>query len=97
MDSSKYIMFSSAGAERFAEKYNLEMVDVSYFYTQHQYERWKGMKDSIEGAYIHYVDSVMALQKEPVALKILKKNMAPLDVWCSINMAILPPALQLAD
>ena len=68
MDSSKYIMFSSAGAERFAEKYNLELVDVSYFYTQHQYERWKGMKDSTEGNYIRYVDSVMALQEEPVAL-----------------------------
>ncbi len=74
MDSSKYIMFSSAGAERFAEKYNLEMVDVSYFYTQHQYERWKGMKDSTEGGYIHYVDSVMALQKEPVALKNIEEK-----------------------
>jgi L-asparaginase / beta-aspartyl-peptidase len=68
MDSSKYIMFSSAGAERFAEKYNIEKVDVSYFYTQHQYNRWKGMKDSTEGNYIRYVDSVMALQPEPIAL-----------------------------
>lgn len=68
MDSSKYIMFSSAGAQRFAEKNNLEMVDASYFYTQHQYDRWKGMKDSTEGNYIRYVDSIMALQQNPIVL-----------------------------
>lgn len=74
MDSSKYIMFSSEGAEQFAGKHNLEMVDASYFYTIHQYERWKGMKDSTEGNYIHFVDSIMAFQKEPVALKNIEEK-----------------------
>lgn len=62
MDSSKYIMFSGAGAESFATKNGLTMVDPSYFYTQHQYKRWKGMKDSTDARYIRYVDSMMALQ-----------------------------------
>ena len=74
MDSSKYIMFSSAGAERFAEVHGLELVDVSYFYTQHQYTRWKGMKDSTETQYIKYVDSVMALQKIPVVLNNIEEK-----------------------
>ena len=74
MDSSKYIMFSSAGAERFAEIHGLELVDVSYFYTQHQYTRWKGMKDSTESKYIKYVDSVMALQKTPVVLNNIEEK-----------------------
>lgn len=62
MDSSKYIMFSGAGAESFARKNGLTMVDPSYFYTQHQYIRWKGLKDSTAAKYIHYVDSMMSLQ-----------------------------------
>lgn len=82
MDSSKYIMFSSAGVERFAEKYNLEKVDASYFYTQHQYNRWKGMKDSTEGKYIRYVDSVMALQPEPIALGALVEKYG--TVGCAV-------------
>lgn len=74
MDSSKYIMFSSAGAERFAQVNGLELVDVSYFYTQHQYTRWKGMKDSTETKYVKYVDSVMALQNPPVVLNNIEEK-----------------------
>ncbi len=74
MDSSKYIMFSSGGAEQFAEINGLELVDESYFYTQHQYTRWKGMKDSTETKYVKYVDSVMALQKTPVVLNNIEEK-----------------------
>lgn len=62
MDSSKYIMFSSAGAESFAAKNGIEMIDKSYFYTQHQIDRWRKTKDSTDASYIHYVDSMAALQ-----------------------------------
>ena len=62
MDSSRYIMFSSAGAESFAEKNGIEMVDKSYFYTPHQIERWRKSKDSTDAKYIQYVDSMAALQ-----------------------------------
>lgn len=61
MDSSKYILFSSAGAEKFAGMHGLEMEDPSYFYTQHQYERWIKMKDSTDINYIRYVDSIMKI------------------------------------
>lgn len=67
MDSSRYIMFSSYGAERFAELHGIEMVDRSYFYTPHQVARWKKSKDTSDIKYIRYVDSLMALQTAPVA------------------------------
>ena len=74
MDSSKYIMFSGEGAEQFAQLNNIPQADASYFYTQHQYERWKGMKDSTEGKYIRYVDSVMALQNIPTVLNNIEEK-----------------------
>ncbi len=67
MDSSRYIMFSSSGAERFAELHGIEMVDKSYFYTPHQVERWRKTKDSTEVDYIHYVDSMMQLNQSAIA------------------------------
>ncbi len=67
MDSSKYILFSDAGAEKFAKDHHLQMMDATYFYTVHQYERWKLMKDSTEINSIKYVDSVMAISK-PVSV-----------------------------
>lgn len=67
MDSSKYILFSDAGAIEFARNHKMSMMDASYFYTLHQYDRWKSMKDSTETKYIRYVDSIMAIGK-PVAV-----------------------------
>lgn len=62
MDNSKYIMFNGAGAESFAIENGITMVNPSYFYTQHQYLRWKSLKDSTDKKYIPYVDSIMQLQ-----------------------------------
>ena len=67
-------MFSGEGAEQFAQLNNIPQADASYFYTQHQYERWKGMKDSTEGKYIRYVDSVMALQNIPTVLNNIEEK-----------------------
>lgn len=62
MQNQKWILLSGSGAERMARNGGLEMVDPSYFYTQHQYDRWIKTKDSTETEYIHYADSMMALQ-----------------------------------
>lgn len=67
MDSSKYIMFSSSGAENFAKKHGIEIVDRSYFYTPHQVTRWKKSKDSTDIKYIKYVDSMVAVQGSTMA------------------------------
>ncbi len=74
MDSSKYIMFSGEGAEQFAEINNLQIEDPAYFYTKHQYERWKGMKDSTEMQYIKYVDSLMSLQEISAVLNNIEEK-----------------------
>lgn len=67
MDSSKYIMFSSSGAEHFAKRYGIECVDKSYFYTQHQVDRWKKTKDSTDTRDIRYVDSLLMLQHATIS------------------------------
>jgi len=66
MDSSRYIMFSSSGAENFAKDHGIEMVDRSYFYTPHQVARWKKTKDSSDLQYIRYVDSMLLKQTEVI-------------------------------
>jgi beta-aspartyl-peptidase (threonine type) len=50
MDKTKHVMLIGPGAEKFAATQNLELVDPSYFFTQH---RWDGLqrakaKDKIE-------------------------------------------------
>jgi beta-aspartyl-peptidase (threonine type) len=50
MDKTKHVMLVGPGAEKFAASQNLEIVDPSYFFTQH---RWDGLqrakaKDKIE-------------------------------------------------
>lgn len=62
MQKSKYILFSSTGAETFARENNIEFIDPSYFYTPRQVDRWKADKTDAENQTIHYVDSMLALQ-----------------------------------
>ncbi|MEM9932166.1 MAG: isoaspartyl peptidase/L-asparaginase [Bacteroidota bacterium] len=46
MDSSVHVMLSGKGAEQFAEKMGLEMVENSYFHTERRLNQIKRIKDS---------------------------------------------------
>ncbi|MBJ6367381.1 isoaspartyl peptidase/L-asparaginase family protein [Snuella sedimenti] len=46
MDKSPHVMLSGKGAEDFAKKQRLEIVDPSYFYTQPRYESLQRIKES---------------------------------------------------
>jgi beta-aspartyl-peptidase (threonine type) len=46
LDSSQYIMLSGAGAEKFAAKYNLEIVSPDYFKTDFRWNQFLHVKDS---------------------------------------------------
>ncbi|MFI5172223.1 MAG: isoaspartyl peptidase/L-asparaginase family protein [Chitinophagales bacterium] len=74
MEKEKYIMISGEGAEFFAKSSGLEIVDPNYFYTQHQYLRWKGMKDSTEINAIRYVDSIIGLHPIEASLPVIEKD-----------------------
>lgn len=41
MDSSKYVMLSGSGAEKFAENFGLNIMPKSYFETEFRKEQWK--------------------------------------------------------
>lgn len=45
MEKSEHVMLAGRGAEEFAEKHNLTLVDPSYFYTGH---RWKSLQRAIQ-------------------------------------------------
>ncbi len=74
MEKEKYIMISGEGAELFAKNNGLEIVEPNYFYTQHQYIRWKGLKDSTETNYIKYVDSIIQLNPIEATLPSINKD-----------------------
>jgi L-asparaginase / beta-aspartyl-peptidase len=44
MIKSPHVMMIGKGAEEFAKKNNLEIVDPSYFYTEDRYQQWKKAK-----------------------------------------------------
>ncbi|KAA9130949.1 isoaspartyl peptidase/L-asparaginase [Marinihelvus fidelis] len=46
MNDSKHVMLSGDGAEAFAREQGFEMIDPSYFYTEH---RWKALEKAREG------------------------------------------------
>lgn len=46
LDSSQYIMLSGAGAEKFAAKYNLDIVSPAYFKTDFRWNQFLKVKDS---------------------------------------------------
>lgn len=43
---TKYILFSGNEADAFAEQSGCEIVDPFYFYTEHQFKRWRNTKDT---------------------------------------------------
>ena len=45
MEHSEFILLHSEGAEAFAKEHSIELVDTSYFFTQH---RWEQLQDAIE-------------------------------------------------
>jgi beta-aspartyl-peptidase (threonine type) len=49
MLNSPHVLLSGKGAEKFAELSGLEMVDNSYFYTEHRYKRLQEMLKEDEG------------------------------------------------
>jgi beta-aspartyl-peptidase (threonine type) len=58
---TKYILFSGAGADAFAEAKGCEIVDPFYFYTEHQFKRWMQTKDTLGIDKIR-IDSLKNLQ-----------------------------------
>jgi len=49
MDKSPYVMLIGAGAEQFARRIGLEIVDPSYFITDVQLEKWKKSREEKHG------------------------------------------------
>lgn len=45
MEKSEHVMLAGPGAEKFALEKGLEIVDASYFFTQHRYDSWQRMKN----------------------------------------------------
>ncbi|NGP87310.1 isoaspartyl peptidase/L-asparaginase family protein [Fodinibius halophilus] len=41
MENSKHVMFAGDGAEKYADKFELERVNQEYFYTEHRHKAWK--------------------------------------------------------
>lgn len=41
MENSKHVMFATDGAEKYADKMDVERVDQDYFYTEKRYKSWK--------------------------------------------------------
>ncbi|WP_138431240.1 isoaspartyl peptidase/L-asparaginase family protein [Fodinibius saliphilus] len=41
MENSKHVMFAGDGAEKYADKFELERVNQDYFFTEHRHKAWK--------------------------------------------------------
>ena len=51
MEKTPHILFAGEGADKLAQKFNLETVPNSYFDTKIRYEQWKKYKKEAEGAH----------------------------------------------
>lgn len=49
MDSSRHVMLSSTGAEKFLEQFRIETVEQDYFYEENTYNRFKELKKKDKG------------------------------------------------
>lgn len=56
LDNPSYVYLSGAGAEQYARDHKLEMVDESYFYSEHRYQQWQALRGSENVALDHSGD-----------------------------------------
>ncbi|MBP7558346.1 MAG: isoaspartyl peptidase/L-asparaginase, partial [Chitinophagaceae bacterium] len=73
MEKSEHVMMAGPGAEQFARKQGLEIVDPSYFYTE---ERWRGLlRARAEDSIKQLKGAADPLQNEHTRLALLHKEL----------------------
>jgi beta-aspartyl-peptidase (threonine type) len=73
MEKSEHVMMAGPGAEQFARKQGLEIVDPSYFYTE---ERWRGLlRARAEDSVKQLKGATDPLQNEQTRLALLHKEL----------------------
>lgn len=63
MDNSRHILFSSEGAEAYADQTDLERVKNSYYDTEYRYQQWKQANNEGDQSYLDAHSSRMRIHK----------------------------------
>lgn len=68
MEHSEHVLFTSEGAEAFAQAQGLEFVEPEYYYTEARYAQWQRarQKDGMAMFLDHDAASLMAKEAEPI-------------------------------
>ncbi|ATG20038.1 beta-aspartyl-peptidase [Ralstonia pickettii] len=68
MEHSEHVLFTSEGAEAFAQAHGLELVEPDYYYTEARYAQWQRarQKDGMAMFLDHDAASLMAKPAEPI-------------------------------